>query len=357
MQWGIFEAKIKYDILDKSLVKELNNITLSNNVNIIIDLKQIYRKMFRNSVELDSNDPNYLTLETERITSDIIGIISHYRNYFYKNKKYTKFYFLYSESECELFKAIYPDYKKEYYDKYFNGDNIDKIDLIKRVNAALKVVINLIPNCTYINTSDFDELVYAAAITSNSINELNLVLTNDETFFQLINNNTYCLNLHGNASEIIKPDNFYKNILENNSLETNLTHKIFRLILALAGVKKLSINGINKLGLNRAYCIIKSFVDDNTLYNNEYLINPFSEEKFNNDNKYSNKILENIELLKQNFEVLNYNKYLNENKIMINNKIFTPRKIVSMNTFIELNQRVFRTYPLNVTMLIKGELI
>ena len=134
--------------------------------------------MFRNSIEIESTDPEYLKLEVERITSDIIGIVSHYRNYFYKYGKKSKFYFVYSEKECALLQRLNPDYKKEYYEKYFNSEeNKEKIKLLKRCNKALKIMITgYLPGCFYIESSDFDELAYFKyIIEESSDSDLNII--------------------------------------------------------------------------------------------------------------------------------------------------------------------------------------
>ena len=154
MLFNIYEGKPRYSLLDDLLKEPLNDITIGTNVNVIVDLKQVYRKMFRNSIEIESTDPEYLKLEVERITSDIIGIVSHYRNYFYKYGKKSKFYFVYSEKECALLQQLNPDYKKEYYEKYFNSEeNKEKIKLLKRCNKALKIMITgYLPGCFYIES-------------------------------------------------------------------------------------------------------------------------------------------------------------------------------------------------------------
>ena len=106
------EAKPKYEKLDELLEEYIQDIRLSNQVNIIIDLKEILKKFFRPDVTSDNFSHRALI---EEISSDIINTVGHYRNYFYKKGKYTNFYFLYSYEKCEKLIAENPNYKKDYY--------------------------------------------------------------------------------------------------------------------------------------------------------------------------------------------------------------------------------------------------
>ena len=92
------EAKPKYTKLDELLEMYLNDIRFSNQVNIIVDVKELIRKFFRPDIIIDNRNRRSLI---EEISSDIINTLGHYRNYFYKKGKYTTFYFLYSFDKCQ----------------------------------------------------------------------------------------------------------------------------------------------------------------------------------------------------------------------------------------------------------------
>ena len=50
------ESKIKYEKLDELLQDQLHDLRFSSNVNILVDLKEIYKKFFRPDIltEFDS---------------------------------------------------------------------------------------------------------------------------------------------------------------------------------------------------------------------------------------------------------------------------------------------------------------
>ena len=87
------EAKPKYEKLDELLENYNQDIRLANQVNVIIDVKEITKKFFRPDVS--SNIFSEKALK-EEISSDLINTIGHYRNYFYKKGKYTNIFLLYS---------------------------------------------------------------------------------------------------------------------------------------------------------------------------------------------------------------------------------------------------------------------
>ena len=345
MLFNIYEGKPRYSLLDDLLKDPLNDITIGANVNIIVDLKQVYRKMFRNSIEIENTDPEYLKLEVERITSDIIGIVSHYRNYFYKYGKKSKFYFVYSEQECSLLQQLNPDYKKEYYEKYFNSEeNKEKIKLLKRCNKALKIMISgYLPNCYYIESSDFDEMAYFKyIIEESSDSDLNIILSNDENTYQLVNiKNTYCLTLAGLDTKAVSKKTLYS-ILD---IKEDLNPGLYKVLLALSGNSRYSISGVGGYGFKRGAKLLKRLIDNGTLQNTEYLIFPL---------KDGDLTEEQIIKATNNFDVFTCDKIYNENKILIAKKFISYKKLINDDEVNELNAQVFRNYPLDTAKLLRG---
>ena len=112
------EAKPKHEHLDEILEDQLQDIRFSNQVNIIVDLKEILRKFFRPDIDAEIIPRRQLL---EEISADIINTIGHYRNYFYKKGKYTTFYILYSKEKCE---EILKDEIKKQLDNWNKEDKI-----------------------------------------------------------------------------------------------------------------------------------------------------------------------------------------------------------------------------------------
>lgn len=350
---NIYEAKPQYVLLNTLLKDELENIIYTNNVNIIIDFKQVIRKIFRGSYSIESLDKIYLKSQIEAISSDIIGIISHYRNYFHKYSKYTTFYFIYSESECEIIKNIYPDYKKDFYDKYLHTNEENKVKqyLMKKVMNVCKTVFSFLPNVYYINSSKYDELVYIKHIiqTANEY-DINLVLSNDENMLQVIDNHSFVLDIKGNKTKIYKLNTAISNLLES---PTKVSPKLIPLILAITGHEKYSLPKTKPTGFNKTVVMLENMINNGLLTNVYHVKFPLKKD----DLKSGIELLvkSNIETIKNNYGILNVDELLNTYRIDIIADMNIPKTKITIGEYNDLNVKIFNTFPLQLDMLIKGE--
>lgn len=353
MLGNIYEAKPRYDLLDELLENYNTNLKFTNNINIIVDLKQVYRKIFRSSYVLENTQNAFLAMEAQRITSDIIGIIGHYRNYFYKKSKYTTFYFLYSESECDVLQQLNNEYKKDYYSKYMNSiEDADKILLLKRCTKALNTVLNMLPNCYFIDTSKFDEYLFARNIIDRSNkNELNIILSNDENMFQLVRDNSILLNISGLDTAIIDK----KSIFKYFNIDSSLHPSLYSYVLSIAGNKKYSISGIKGFSFKKATQFITELVADKKIQNTEY-INFVITENMLNDTKAHKAIVENFERFKQNYQLFTLNQLYYENISKFDAYFIKKQRIYTTQEFESLNNKIFTNYPLDLFKILRGEL-
>lgn len=356
MLGNIYEAKPRYELLDELLEDFITNISFTNSVNIIVDVKQIYRKIFRSSYVLDNNSNSYLAMEAQRITSDILGIIGHYRNYFYKKHKYTNFYFLNSSKECELLKALNPEYKKDFYQKYFYSEekeHKDKLILIQKCTKALELFVNMFPHCKFIATDDFDEFLYTKNIVKESNrNELNVILSNDEKMFQLLDTNVVCLTISGLDTKAVTTKNLYKYF----DVDTTLDYGLFSHVLAIAGNNRYSIKGVPGFKFKKSIKMIETLIETNQIQNTKYEIFALTEQMFDSSDKQQQKVIENLNIIKNNFEIFALNYTYNTNYMQINSKMIDVPKIYSIQEFEKINNTVFTNYPLDLFKMLRGEL-
>jgi hypothetical protein len=349
------EVKIKYDHLDKLLEEKLIDIRFGKDVNVIVDLKEIFRKFFRPniSVESDLRGRNVV----EELTSDVINIIGHYRNYFYKKGKYTTFYFLYSKSECKIMKSKYPDYRKEYYKKYFVGNDeaeIQKVLITKKVVEVLERIIEHIPNSSFINTSEFDEYTVANFLVGQTKNsEMNIVLSNDEMMAQLINKNTYMIDIKGIKSNLLDEKNAVSFLSEK---ESNISTKLLSLLLSISGVDKYNIEHVERIGLIKALKVVSKLVESGKIIDSEYVDFPLTKESLSEKDRSENLIFKNFDRIKENYYIIKNSEVLHSNKTNLTILFNKPKKVHTLSYYLDLNSKIFNTYPLNLDMLLKGEL-
>lgn len=344
------EAKPKYEKLDELLEEYIQNIRFSSQVNIIIDLKEILKKFFRPDVCSEVFSQKALI---EEISSDILNTIGHYRNYFYKKGKYTNFYILYSTERCEKLLAINPDYKKEYYEKYFNNED-EKVAIIKRAVAAVEVVSKVVPHCYFLNTSKYDEFIYAKYIKSTTKeNELTLILSNDDLFAQLLDKHTIALNIKGIKSELMTEKNALNVITKKD--EYTLSSNMIPLILALGGHKKYSMKGLPSIAFKKACNIVESLVEREVVKDAGSINIPIEFSKLDANNKLDRSIIENKDAIIEAYKFIRGDELLYSNKLIIAADFVFKKNIGTVNYFKDLNSKIFVSYPLQVEMILKGE--
>jgi hypothetical protein len=347
------EVKIKYEYLDKIMAEKLIDIRFTNTVHVIVDVKEVFRKYFRHEV-----DPIRVSerLTIEEISSDIIGIVSHYRNYFYKKGKYSSFYLLYSESESEYLKSEFPDYKKHHYDKYFNNPEYSqKINIIKKVVKVVEKVVNHLPNCMYVNTSNFDELVSAKFLINKiNKNELIFVLSNDEMMFQLVDKNVLLINMKGIKSQLAGIENAVSVVCER---ESKISSRLLPLILSIAGLERYGLFHIEKMGMLKSLNLVEKLVERNKIIDTEYLNFPIQISDLSNKDRAENLLIENYNDFVKNYRLVKLDHVLHSNNIELSTSFNKPAQIYKMDYFLELNSKIFTNFPLALDMLVKGEKI
>ena len=348
------EAKPKYEKLDELLESQLSNIRFSNQVNIIIDCKEIVRKFFRPDIS-----PQYTSkkLLIEEISSDILNTIGHYRNYFYKRGKYTTFYLLYSFEKCQEIISIYPEYKNEYYKKYFDNTEDPKVDIIRRSMQAVQKVTDYFPNCHFIETSMFDEFIYGKYICSAvPENEITLILSNDELFYQLISKNIFILNIKGIKSELLTKDNCMGRITGKD--DTTISTAMLPLVLSMAGNKRYSFKSIPNVAIIKAVNIVEKLVAEGKVIDADSIKFPIELANLNPKSKMEQHIIENSDQIIENYSLIRGDDMLYKNKLLIGNSfVFTDKSISGKAYFSELNAKIYTSYPLMLDMMLKGEKI
>ena len=347
----LYETIPSYEVLDHILSDYNMNIEYSMNVNIIIDYKQFIRKIFRepNNFEDENLDSNLLV---EEISSALLNIIGHYRNYFYKQGKYTTFYILYSRNKCKDFKKINENYKKEFYEKYIFG-NKHRNTFANKVTNIVEIISKYIPHCIFADTTDYDEASYInAIINASNKNEYNILLSDDICLYSLLNKNTVALNLKGSNTELVTEDNVCKIAFKDKTLK--FSKNMIPVILSLSGYEKYSLNGLKNVKYKKACKIVNQLLYDSYIQDVEYLDFPI---KINHIEDFLNSEA-HFEEIKNNFYLItSYNKKSTFESSAIGVKLFDIPKIISISEMNKINNRYFSTFSLNLDMMWKGEKI
>lgn len=347
------EAKPKYEKLNELFENYLLDIRLRNQVNVIIDLKEILKKFFRPDVNIENVSQHLLI---EEVASDIINVLGHYRNYFYKSAKYTTFYVLYSFDMCEELIKEFPEYKKEYYEKYFNKTN-PQTTIAKKAAQIVERVVERTPNAYFIETSRYDEFIYAKHIVESIVkdNELTVILSNDTIFYQLLKNNIVLLNLKGIKSELVTADNALSVLSKKDDIDFSIN--LLPLVLSIAGSKKHSITNVPGFAINKAITFVSKLVADGKVIDGPSIEIPINFSNLNPKTKLEKLIIESKDIITKNYNFIRGDIIYNKNKISLVSNLILTNTHGNLEFFKHINSKVFSMFPIQLDMLLKGEKI
>lgn len=345
------ECKPKYERLDEIMGDALRDIKYSSYVTFIVDVKEVIKKYFRPDAIMDIPDKRLLEQE---ISSDIINMIGHYRNYLAKIGKYSSFYFLYSFDRCAMMEEAMPGYKSQYYQKYFlDPENADKIEVTKHALAVCQKVINSIPNCSFIDTSKCDEAIAAEYIIKNKKpSDLAILLSNDPMMYQLLVPGTILLNMKGIRSEIATDSDAAAKM---SGIDTKLSARMIPLIVSLAGNDKYGIPGIPRVAMAKAIRISESLIAAKKIEDAEYVSFPIGKADLNLKNKMELEIYDRYDELAESYKAIRADGIYYACSDWLRSKLSEKRSKGSKSQFLELNAKIFNMFPLQLTMIMAGE--
>lgn len=350
----INEAKPKYTRLDEILEPVLTDVRFARDIVMVIDLKDAIRKFYRPDITVDG-DPG---AAIEEMSADIINIIAHYRNYFFKRGgRRTKFFILYSEEECSDITRDFPNYRYDYYQKRFAEDTF-KSNIVKKAVFILSKVAEIIPNVAYINTSDYDELVYVKRICEVAEkNRLVFILSTDYLLYQCLDDNVFAITVEGIRSELITKTNVMQRITKRDD-EFHFSSDLIPFLFTLAGIQKYSIPNIMGFANIRAATIIENMLKERKIYDCKTFGIPINFENLDEENKLDATFLLYEDELKEKYELLTRNSRLIKSSKLIDTKLLDLKKAPPTGTtFLELNAKIYNRYPLLIELLLKGEKI
>lgn len=316
----LHSKKVAYKNFIPMIKPYVDRTKINQNVNIFIDLwdilKQLYNPKIIESFSLLNNEDRFT------ITSELINLVSHYRHYFGSRlEKYTTFYFFISSKESLYHKKIYKDYKKDFYEKRLNENNsifgnLNKI--IMDTFKTMKIIMQFIPNCYFINTSSIDSNVIPYFIISESSDndDLNIIISNDELQYQcLLLKNTLILELRGEKTRFSIREDIIDNLLSSTKKTSsdypNILPDNLNIFLPFISQKNYNIESIKNMGITRALSFTEKMIEKDLIkplseyINNDILLNALKENGLNDEevNKYS-----------MNYSLINFKEVIEKNR-------------------------------------------
>lgn len=360
---GIFEARPNYQALGKILGPKLTDVTFSKNVNLIIDVKQLFRKAFRKGSGYDDIQSINAAMAVQSISSEIINVVGHYRNFIFKEYgKYTTAYLLYSTSTCKRILKDVPTYKSEYYTKYIYGTEADSIrpGIVIRCAAAIKMVCDRVPHCYFIDTSNFDEYAVARYITSKSQpSDLDIILSNDEAMLTMIGPRVCVLSAKGQLSKLSDESSALENFLGSDYFgkSIGMSYHMIQTILAIAGDERCSLKPIPGVGLSGASKIVEKLISSESITDADHVDFPIKPEFLRGSSSVENKIISHINDMSKAYEIIGGRHIMLINEEPIAELLIgcSKKAPIDKRLYMDINSKAFPDFPVNFEMLMKGE--
>lgn len=226
--------KIKYSVLTELIDGDIGNLKsfIINGDSILID---IHRYIKSNS-EIDKDD---LTI---CISSALINIIAHYRNYFAKNGWDVNIYFL--------------------------ADKSDNSSNLSTAMELMRVILKYIPKTYFIDTTNLKTGVIMKYFFTKKDSGHTLILSRDDFDIMNISENVSCIKANKENSKYYSIHNWRKVMSGSEDDYKLVSYKMLNLILCFSGAH--GRPGIRGLGFRTMLKKINKAIKDQKVIDNYY---------------------------------------------------------------------------------------
>lgn len=338
--------KIKYTILDDLFNSSDIPFNKKRTVNIFINLDWVFKNLFTDfrdkTVRASSK---YVLYEP---VSNIVNIAAHYRQYFTRNKMYSRV-ILYSSNMTSFDKMRNRMFIPNYRDNY--NRSIGKPDLLfirKLLIEAIplsKLILEYIDDVYYVTTNELEPSVIPSIIYNKfSPDDINLLVTKDKYEYQYVNKGFSILRPKKEESYLITKNNLYDVLCNESKIKfekyKNLNTNFYSFIYALSGDMTRNITKIKNIGPATAMKLLqegitKGFITNDDKMNIILLLNVITAEY--RDMIYRNYNVVDIDTqlnipssILINIESQLVNRYDNPSLMKINNDYFNNQPLMLM---------------------------
>lgn len=168
---------IKYDKLT-SIINTVFAGSNKENINIYIDLYSIFSKLYSN---------NYFIQDYSTITSCVINMCAHYREFFKTRYQCTtSFYIIYSDNIPYVNNQLVPSYNRKYKDTITNNSKI--YEMIRSNCALLETICPYLPDIYYLETSfEAGTMIFDIMSKYDQKDEkVHIIISKDVYLYQLV---------------------------------------------------------------------------------------------------------------------------------------------------------------------------
>lgn len=258
-------------------------------VNIYIDLYSILKSLY-------SDRTNYIIEDYSSVTSSIINMCAHYREFFRSRYKVeSKFFIVYSKNCPYINKQFYPEYNKN--NEFKMNSNKMADDMIKNNLELLSTLCPYLPDIHFVQGSFETGVIIYDLICREEVNNRNphIVITKDIYNYQLVSMRDNIVILRPkkkdgmDVSYYINNHNLYSEYLKSRKTDYSnipavLSTGLLSLLMTLSSVTERNIKSL--INIRSALKLLNEAVSDYRILNghNSDILNVYNNlniEKYN----------------------------------------------------------------------------
>lgn len=217
--------KIKFDVLHKLLLTHMRRERVYK-VNVFINLDDIFHKLHNPILDRRMSVSNSNTIV--QLTSNIINLAAHYREYMMREGWNPKIFLYYTSSTKGPFRnTIY----RESYRNHFIQINSETNQKTPHLNMALpgaisltKSIVQYIEGVYMIDSSFIEPSVLPMAISNSVFSDYNFIITRDPYDYQYVTQNKWMIvyaDSEEERSTVITPSNIWRFVAEREKMSVS----------------------------------------------------------------------------------------------------------------------------------------
>lgn len=248
--------KIRYKDITRLLSSEGITIDKGSKINVYINLDSVIRDLCKSNVEKElrsSRDRKDLTF---CLMSNILNLISHYRDYFTKSGIYSRviIYTTLPFNRLRLKSFYIKNYKKNLFNKINSSDAYMVRTLFEEAIPTCKTICEFIEDCHIVTTNHFDSslIPYICERNHTESESHSFIVTKDKYDFQYANHNSIILRPKKDNHYIVHKDNLM-DVLKNDHRVTNkntVDSTFLPFIFSILGDESRNLPKIKRVGLS-----------------------------------------------------------------------------------------------------------
>lgn len=344
---------LKWDLLNQHIDLNRYHLKPGDKLNVFINLECIMKNLNRMK-NLNSLILNYKQDVVLEIESAILNLVANYKSYFSKDKFDVKLYLYYTDllsEEDQLMKVYNKHYRSYYKNEYLNNPKFSHMGelLTETIFPEVELIMQYIPNCYFIKSSNFDSSIIPKVIADNT-EGFNILISGDvfDTLY-MYDANFIMIYIKRRFKELKVTSNIddtLQTIVKDVSpFDLNIfkSEMYYRLLLSIKGSKTRNIHSAKGFGYIKFMNILKDGIKKGLILNDFKSLNSIIElfpEKYREDIKMGfqcTNIDDQYQLLSD----------VDVDKIM--NQIVDKIDITSIES---LNNQRFFNYPINLNALL-----